>query len=57
MIGIKDWLLGKVLQGRVIFFENGDKLTPINDITVDGNFMLCRYDPRDVEERVDNLDE
>lgn len=57
MIGIKDWLLGKALQGRIIFFENDNELNSINDITFDGDFMFCRYDPRDVEERVDDLDE
>ena len=57
MIGLKDWLLGKVLQGRVILFESDNELTPINDITIDGDFMFCRYDPRDVEERMDDLDE
>lgn len=57
MIGLKDWLLGKVLQGRVILFENEDKLVPINDITIDGDFMFCRYDQRDVEERFADLDE
>ena len=56
MIGIKDWLLGKVLQGRIILFENDNELVPINDITVDGNFMFCRYDPRDVENRMADLD-
>lgn len=57
MIGIKNWLLGKVLQGRIILFENDSELIPINDITVDGDFMLCRYDPRDIEERFADLDE
>jgi hypothetical protein len=41
-----------VLQGRIILFENDNELIPINDITVDGDFMFCRY-----EERVDDFDE
>lgn len=58
MLGIKDWLLGKALQGRIILFIKDDtELIPINDITIDGDFMFCRYDPRDVEERMDDLDE
>lgn len=57
MIGIKDWLLCKVLQGRIIFFETNEGLIPINDIDIDGDFMFCRYDPRDLEERVADLDE
>ena len=57
MIGIKDWLLSKILQGRVILFENDEQIIPINDITIDGDFMFCRYDPRDVEERLDDLNE
>lgn len=57
MIGIKDWLLGKVLQGRIILFEQDGELIPINDITVDGDFMFCKYDPRDVEERMNDLEE
>jgi hypothetical protein len=57
MIRIKDWLLGKVLQGRVILFEDDGELIPINDITIDGDFMFCRYDSRDVEERFADLDE
>lgn len=57
MIGIKDWLLGKVLQGRIILFEQDGELIPINDITVDGDFMFCKYDPRDVEDRMADLEE
>ena len=55
---IKNWLLSKGLQGRVIFFVKDDaELIPINDITVDGDLIFCHYDPRDVEERMDDLDE
>lgn len=57
MIGIKDWLLSKVLQGRIILFESDEGLIPINDINIDGDFMFCRYDPRDLEDRVADLDE
>ena len=57
MIGIKNWLLGKLLEGRVMLFENNGELTPINDITIENNFLLCRYDPRDIEERFEDLDE
>lgn len=57
MIGVKDWLLGKVLQGRIILFEQDGELIPINDITVDGGFMFCKYDPRDVEEKMNDLEE
>jgi hypothetical protein len=57
MIGFKDWLLGKVLQGRIILFENENELVPINDITVDGDFMFCRYNPRDIDEIIDDFDE
>ena len=57
MIGFKDWLLGKVLQDRIILFENDNELIPINDITVDGDLMFCRYDPRDIDERIDDFEE
>ena len=57
IIGFKDWLLCKVLQGRIILFENDNELIPINDITVDGDFMFCRYDPGDIDERIDDFDE
>lgn len=57
MIGIKDWLLGKALQGRIILFENDNELIPINDITIDGDFLFCKYDTKDLEERVVDLDE
>ena len=55
MIGIKDWLLGKVLNGRIILFENDGELIPINDITIDGSFMFCRYDQRDAEEEIEDF--
>ncbi len=58
MFGIKDWLLGKVLNGRIILFETDEnEFIPINDITVDGDFLFCKYDPRDIEERMADLDE
>ena len=57
MMGIKDWLLCKVLEGRIIVFEHDGELIPINDIAVDGDFMFCKYDPRDVEDRVADLEE
>lgn len=57
MIGIKDWLLCKALQGRIILFENDNELIPINDITIDGDFLFCKYDTKDLEERVADLDE
>ena len=58
MFGIKDWLLGKVLDGRIIIFETDEnEFIPINDITVEGDFLFCKYDPRDIEERMADLDE
>lgn len=56
MLGIKDWLLTKVLDGRIIIFETDEnEFIPINDITIEGNFLFCKYDPRDIEERMDDL--
>lgn len=53
MFGIKDWLLTKVLDGRIIIFETDEnEFIPINDITIEGNFLFCKYDPRDIEERM-----
>lgn len=58
MFGIRDWLLGKVLNGRIIIFETDEnEFIPINDITVEGDFLFCKYDPRDIEERMADLDE
>ena len=55
MIGVKDWLLDKVLQGRIILFENDGELIPINDITIDSPFMFCRYNQRDTEEEIEDF--
>lgn len=48
---IKEWLLARLLKNRIVFFEQDNEYHLINDITFDGNIVVCTYYERNEIEK------
>ena len=40
---IREYLLSKILNGKIVFFEQDNEYKLINDIEFDGDVVICRY--------------
>lgn len=43
---IREWLLARLLKGRIVLFDNGKAIHRINDIYFDDGVVMCKYDKR-----------
>lgn len=39
---IKEWLLARILKGKMVFFEEDNEYKLINDIYFDDGVMICK---------------
>ena len=39
---IREWLLARILKGKIIFFEKDGEFHLINDIYFDNGVIICR---------------
>ena len=40
---IKEWLLARILKGKIVLFEKDNEFQVINDIYFDDGVMICSY--------------
>lgn len=43
---IREWLLAKILKGRIVLFDDGKTIHRINDIYFDDGVVICKFDKR-----------
>lgn len=39
---IKEWLLARILKGKIVLFEQDNEFTVINDIYFGDGIVICR---------------
>lgn len=39
---IREWLLARILKGKMVFFEEDNEYKLINDIYFDDGVMICK---------------
>lgn len=39
---IKEWLLVRILKGKIVLFEQNNEFTVINDIYFDDGVVICK---------------